>query len=637
MPQTLTTTIKTLALVDGILSSEPKDNPYLWNANHIYIPYCSSDSWTGLENANSPTSSSFSFLGSKIIEQVLESLHEDLPQDYSLYDAKSILLAGDSAGATGAILNLDKVNQFIEYKANLLRSSCSKNVNNLSLEQSTSCQQKQQQQVPIVRGLADSGWFLDNEPFLETTYLSDFELLNNENCDQIRCTPLQSIKQAMKHWNGQVPAACFDRYPLEPWHCYFGYKAYQTLKTPLFVVQWLYDEAQLMADHISRPDTSNQWNYVNKVSNEMRVSLENVTALFAPSCLSHSLITKRSWNEININGFKLPHILNTWEEQALLDTSSAIPPNSATDNNLKISLVIPDSYPHQQQQQQQHLFIKQDNLSTLFVVDQPTFETLIFDKSNNHDSIHSQKKEATNISQISVKEFERATVGREYLHQMQSGKSSTSNNNNSNSNNAARTRSRKRKRNNNNQQQASRSRQTRQKNTFAFENLSSEFGNSQARESHESLNSPSANPLQDLLPLLDKSLASPEVLFGRANRSTNGINLSNGGRSGRSTIVDDTTLMLSNNVPDDSMASQNPVPVLTENRSSDSKSTWNVESRQFNNQQTTSTSLDSNIQQVTSRYIDDRFRFIDSCGSPQCNRDCPALELDFNSPINIQF
>lgn len=660
--------------VDGILSSEPKDNPYLWNANHIYIPYCSSDSWTGQLDAgmanSSQRSASFSFLGSKILEQVIESLYEDLPRDYSLYDARSILLAGDSAGATGVILNLDRVNEFIENKANLLRTNCARNINiktgsnnnnnnfDPSLEvKHTNCQQKlNTQPVPIVRGLADSGWFLDNEPYLESTYLSDFEL-NNGNCDQTRCTPLQSIKQAMRYWNGQVPDACYDRYPLEPWRCYFGYRAYQTLKTPLFVVQWLYDEAQLMVDHISRPDTSGQWNYVNKVSDEMRASLENVTALFAPSCFSHSLVIKRSWNEITINGFKLPHILNTWEEQALLDMSSAIP---NTSDNLRISLVLPEDRSSLSSSLQ-----LQDSSSTLFVAEQQqqqqpssAFETtsqMVEGKNPPQQQLEKVSLQRANtISPISFREIQGTTIGiREYplpivQQQSQSSKSMVSLGNN----NATKTgRSRKRKRNNSNQQQQHRSRQIRQKNTLSLESFPQDSGHLQAKEFQYQDNPRgssilSANPLQDLLiPLLDRSQTSERYLGG-LNRNASGINLSGGGRSGRSTLLstpllDDATLMLSNNVPDDNLASGQPQTSTTfslnENRSDPKKwSSW-ISSEPSLSNVSPASPLDLSIQQTTSRSSDDRFRLIDSCTWPQCNRDCPALELDYGSPVNIQF
>lgn len=31
----------------GILSWNPEENPFLFSANIVHIPYCSSDAWTG--------------------------------------------------------------------------------------------------------------------------------------------------------------------------------------------------------------------------------------------------------------------------------------------------------------------------------------------------------------------------------------------------------------------------------------------------------------------------------------------------------------------------------------------------------------------------------------------------------------
>lgn len=139
----------------GILSSSAEENPFWWNANHVFIPYCSSDIWSG----DSPASSAgdLSFLGSRIVEQVITEL---LPRGLS--DAKLLLLAGSSAGAAGVMINLDRI-------AQLLANSGSK---------------------ADVRGLADSGWILDNQNF-NTHY--------KKPCvDAINCAPMDAIKTAFK-------------------------------------------------------------------------------------------------------------------------------------------------------------------------------------------------------------------------------------------------------------------------------------------------------------------------------------------------------------------------------------------------------------------------------------------------------
>lgn len=71
---------------------------------------------------------------------------------------------------------------------------------------------------------------------------------------------------------------------MEPWRCYFGYRMYPTLKSPLFVFQWIYDEAQMMADNVAAPISRPQWEYVYRMGQELRKTLANVT-LVLRDCL----------------------------------------------------------------------------------------------------------------------------------------------------------------------------------------------------------------------------------------------------------------------------------------------------------------------------------------------------------------
>lgn len=583
--------------VDGILSNEPKDNPYLWNANHIYVPYCSSDSWSGFApaDASGPQPAPFAFMGSKILERVLESLYDEQPLNSSLAEARFVLLAGDSAGATGVILNLDKVAALIEQ-----RSASSNSGQNRTRTHSAA------KPPPVLRGLADSGWFLDNEPYDYGRHEINMFAEQPEHdqgvderqldCDRSRCTPSQSVRQAMRLWNGQVPEACAASYQEEPWKCYFGYRAYQSLRTPLFVVQWLYDEAQLMVDNIARPDTSGQWNYVNKVVNEMRASLENVTALFAPSCFSHSLITRRSWNQININGFKLPQVLNSWEEQSQLDTSAAsLRPDALTE----LSLV------DERQQVELGGILRRNNISSLspLVVERAALESLLL-----MDASQPPREAGRQLP---------APVNQELQRNLSQKPPSQSSNTN---------RPRNRKRRRNNQQQ--RAKQTRQRAHPPAESSSAQLEPSPINNDL----SQSQNPLQDLLPLIDQSVAS-EQLLGRLSRELRGSNV---GRLGRSTLVDDATLMLSNNMPDDNLASTQSPPSArsAERRPAAEHKPW---SWPTTDSQLSRTGVFRGVTSAQASGYQHRFRLIDSCGWPQCNRDCPIMDSDFNSAGFIQF
>ncbi|CAN8017601.1 unnamed protein product [Ixodes persulcatus] len=182
-----------------------------------------------------------------------------------------------SAGGAGVLLNVDRV-------ADLLGSLGSR---------------------VKVRGVADSGWFLDNEPFEPRECLEPHS-----------CAPLEVIKRGMKLWQGQVPERCKPTYPEdEQWRCYFGYRIYPTLRAPTFVFQWLFDEAQMTVDNVAAPSSKAQWDYIHSMGSKLRSTLSNVTALFAPSCISHMVLTKRNWQSVQICGISLPQALRCWELQ----------------------------------------------------------------------------------------------------------------------------------------------------------------------------------------------------------------------------------------------------------------------------------------------------------------------------------
>lgn len=70
-----------------------------------------------------------------------------------------------------------------------------------------------------VRAVADSGWFLDNEPFAPL-----------ECVDAHSCPPVEAIRRGQELWRGRIPDACGEQYPRHPWYCYFGYRLYETMK-----------------------------------------------------------------------------------------------------------------------------------------------------------------------------------------------------------------------------------------------------------------------------------------------------------------------------------------------------------------------------------------------------------------------
>ncbi|KAM9296446.1 palmitoleoyl-protein carboxylesterase NOTUM [Gastrophryne carolinensis] len=256
----------------GILSTQPEENPHWWNANMVFIPYCSSDVWSGVTPKSEK--SDYAFMGSLIIQEVVKEL-----LGKGLDTAKVLLLAGSSAGGTGVLLNVDLVAEHLE------------ELGYPGIQ---------------VRGLSDSGWFLDNQQYRRT-----------DCSDIITCAPTEAIQRGIRYWNGIVPERCKQQFKDgEEWNCFFGYKIYPTLRSPVFVVQWLFDEAQLTVDNVhlsGQPVQENQWNYIQNLGRELRSTLKDVGASFAPACLSHEIITRSHWTEVQVRGTSLPRALHCWD------------------------------------------------------------------------------------------------------------------------------------------------------------------------------------------------------------------------------------------------------------------------------------------------------------------------------------
>ena len=84
----------------GILSNYPKVSPF-WNYNKVYIPYCSSDMWLG----HGSSLSNFQFNGASILKAVFT----ELKLLHGMVSTHGITLSGTSAGAIGAVLNLNSL------------------------------------------------------------------------------------------------------------------------------------------------------------------------------------------------------------------------------------------------------------------------------------------------------------------------------------------------------------------------------------------------------------------------------------------------------------------------------------------------------------------------------------------------
>lgn len=73
----------------------------------------------------------------------------------------------------------------------------------------------------------------------------------------------------------------------------------------------------MTVDNVGAPVTKQQWDYIHKMGDALRQSFENVTAVFAPSCISHSILTKRDWQFVKVNDVSIANALHCWTQQPI--------------------------------------------------------------------------------------------------------------------------------------------------------------------------------------------------------------------------------------------------------------------------------------------------------------------------------
>lgn len=69
----------------------------------------------------------------------------------------------------------------------------------------------------------------------------------------------------------------------------------------------------MRADHVGTPVTKKQWDFIHETGIALRSSLDNVTAVFAPSCVGHAVLSRRDWLNIRIDDYSLPAAIRCWE------------------------------------------------------------------------------------------------------------------------------------------------------------------------------------------------------------------------------------------------------------------------------------------------------------------------------------
>jgi hypothetical protein len=247
----------------GIMSKDAKKNPDFHNVNWVFVPYCSSDGWIGNRAASQETGGNH-FRGRSILKAVIEDLSTTSEnRQQTLKDAKRVLFAGTSAGASG-------VRHLIDEIANMLPG-----IN--------------------IKGLADSAW-QTTAPALGKTWEETYT----------------DIKKTFAFWGASLNKACVSKESI-PERCVYSETLMKYTKTPLFHDNDQKDEFALSNAGIPKSAQSQEAQKARaEYGQRVRTELAKLKHSFSPSTGAHGLCFNKSYFELKVKGLTLQQTFTNW-------------------------------------------------------------------------------------------------------------------------------------------------------------------------------------------------------------------------------------------------------------------------------------------------------------------------------------
>lgn len=255
---------------NGLMSSDPLENPDFYNANRVYVRYCSSDVFSGATNPY--PGNPWHFRGRTILRAVLDDLgNSALTPAPNLSAATTVLLSGGSAGGVAIFPNLDWV---AEYLAN-------------------------QFGIHDVRGLSDAGWIVDIAPY--DSNLPRFE---------------EQAQSGYAYWRalGRIDHDCETAHAGQEWRCYIGQYVYPYLNTPLFIYNSQQDADSLVKMGVTYPYDAAELAYRQVYQTALVESLEPefITPVFSPISEKHAIAIHPSFTELAVVSQTMQLMLGAW-------------------------------------------------------------------------------------------------------------------------------------------------------------------------------------------------------------------------------------------------------------------------------------------------------------------------------------
>ena len=255
----------------GIFETDEVKTPFA-GAHKVYVPYCSSDAWVGDTEAGG-----LAFRGQAIVEAVVRAL----VVQQNMGGTDRLLFGGCSAGARGAMFNLD-------YVQVMLATAGAPQVE--------------------LRGLLDSPLWIDVAP-LASAPLS------------LQCQSQSAV--GYLNATSRLGESCLAAYssPQEHWRCLFGEYRMQFLRTPYGLNANQYDRFQLeyALGGSMPPQYPNQFIFADSFGEAMRGVVSTLPAagqsdsgVFSGACFQHCVtLTEVFWG-MQSEGISFSDALRWW-------------------------------------------------------------------------------------------------------------------------------------------------------------------------------------------------------------------------------------------------------------------------------------------------------------------------------------
>jgi hypothetical protein len=248
---------------DGAQSASAFWNPDFHDANHVYLPYCSSDAWSGDREASADTGGRH-FRGGAILRAVIDELTDPAATPApNLAEADEVLFSGTSAGGIGVQANLDWLSARLP--------------------------------GATVRGLNDAGWFPDVDPY-------DADLV-----------PLRDqLLLGYAYWEAAVDASCAAAHPGTEGRCYLGPDVYAEIEAPFFVQAAQNDLIVIGSLGAVFPFDAGESAYAAAYATALRESLEPVAAAFSSDAWLHGLLMGAAFWLSSVEGVSFRDTVGNW-------------------------------------------------------------------------------------------------------------------------------------------------------------------------------------------------------------------------------------------------------------------------------------------------------------------------------------